>query len=63
MKKTRGRKSRVRVPLNGTSGSPDSWAKAVLNIDSNLQRNSIRFDYKNRLRAMLQSAESTFFVR
>jgi hypothetical protein len=29
--------------LNGTPGFPDSWAKAVLNIDSNSQRNSIRF--------------------
>jgi hypothetical protein len=28
---------------------PDSWAKAVLNIDSNSWRNSIRFDYENRL--------------
>jgi hypothetical protein len=29
--------------LNGTSGSFDSWAKAVLNIDSNWRSNSIRF--------------------
>jgi hypothetical protein len=29
--------------LNGTPGSPDSWAKAVLNIDSNWRSNSIRF--------------------
>jgi hypothetical protein len=27
----------------GTPGSPDSWANAVLNIDSNSRRNSIRF--------------------
>jgi hypothetical protein len=33
--------------LNGTPGGPDSWAKAVLNIDSNSRRNSIRFDYEN----------------
>jgi hypothetical protein len=31
------------VSLKGTPGSPDSWAKAVLNIDSNLRSNSIRF--------------------
>jgi hypothetical protein len=37
-------------PLNGTPGSPDSWALAVLNIDSN--SDSIRFDYENLLRAM-----------
>jgi hypothetical protein len=29
--------------LNGTPGSPDSWAKAVLNIDSNSRSNSNRF--------------------
>jgi hypothetical protein len=38
--------------LNGTSGYPDSRAKAVLNTDSNSRTNSIRFDYENRLRAM-----------
>jgi hypothetical protein len=27
--------------LNGTPGSPDSWAKAVLNIDLNSRSNSI----------------------
>jgi hypothetical protein len=32
--------------LNCTPGCPDSWAKAVLNIDSNSRRNFIRFDYK-----------------
>jgi hypothetical protein len=44
--------------LNGSPGSPDSWAKAVLNIDSNSRRNSIRFDYENRLTAVRHSAES-----
>jgi hypothetical protein len=29
--------------LNGTPGSPDSWAKVVLKIDSNWRSNSIRF--------------------
>jgi hypothetical protein len=29
--------------LNGTPGSPDSGAKAFLNIDSNSRSNSIRF--------------------
>jgi hypothetical protein len=38
--------------LNGTTGFPDSWAKEVLNIDSNSRRNSIRFDYENRLRGV-----------
>jgi hypothetical protein len=47
--------------LNGTPGSPDLWAKAVLNIDSNWRSNSIRFDAKNRLRAMPHCAESIFF--
>jgi hypothetical protein len=28
--------------LNGTPGSPDSWAKLVLHIDSNSRRNSIQ---------------------
>jgi hypothetical protein len=46
--------------LNGTNGCPDSWAKAVLKTDSNSRRNSIRFDYENRLRAMPDSAESIF---
>jgi hypothetical protein len=36
---------------------PDSWATA-LNIDSNSRRNLIRFDYKNRLRAMPLNGES-----
>jgi uncharacterized protein YegL len=55
MEKTESRKSRDTVPLkgqfrpsvfllNGTPGSPDSWAKAVLNIDSNSRSNSIRLD-------------------
>jgi hypothetical protein len=47
--------------LNGTPGCPDSWAKAVFNIDSNSRRNSILFDYKNRLRAMRHYLESIFF--
>jgi hypothetical protein len=46
--------------LNGTPGSPDSWPKAVLNIDSNWRSNSIRFDVENRLRAMPHSAEFFF---
>jgi hypothetical protein len=50
------------VFLTGTPGSPDSWAKAVLNIDSNCRSNSIRFDAENRLRAMLHSAESIFLL-
>jgi hypothetical protein len=45
--------------LNGT---PDSWAKAVLNIESNWQSNSIRFDAENRLRVMPHSAESIFWL-
>jgi hypothetical protein len=40
---------------NNTPGSSDSWDKAVLNIDSNSQRNLLRFDYKNRLHAMPHS--------
>jgi hypothetical protein len=36
--------------VNCTSGSPDSWAKTVLHIDSNSRSNSIRF-------AMQHSAE------
>jgi hypothetical protein len=35
--------------LNCTPGSPDSWAKTVLHIDSNSRRYSIKFDYENRL--------------
>jgi hypothetical protein len=38
--------------LNGTPGFPDSWAKAVLNIDSNRRSNLNLFDAKNRLRVM-----------
>jgi hypothetical protein len=49
--------------LNGTPGSPDSWAKAVLNIDSNLRSNSIQLDEKNQLRAMPHSTELIFFVK
>jgi hypothetical protein len=45
-------------PLNGTPGSPDSWAKTVLNIDSNLQKNLIQFDYENWLHFVSNSAES-----
>jgi hypothetical protein len=44
--------------LNVTPVCPDSWAKAVLNIYSNLRIGLI--DYENRLRAMPQSAESIF---
>jgi hypothetical protein len=33
--------------LNVTPGCADSWAKAVLNIDSNSRRNSIRFNIEN----------------
>jgi hypothetical protein len=33
-------------------GSPDSWAKTVLHIDSNSWRSSTKFDENNRLRAM-----------
>jgi hypothetical protein len=39
-------------------GSPeglDSWAKAVLNLDLDSQRNSIRFDAENRLRAIFNN--------
>jgi hypothetical protein len=39
--------------LNGTPGCPDSLDKVVFNIDSNSRRKSIRFDYENRLRAIL----------
>jgi hypothetical protein len=49
--------------LNGTPRCPDSWAKEVLNIDSNSTRNSIRFDYENWLWAMPHSAVLIFFVR
>jgi hypothetical protein len=44
--------------LNCTPGSPDSWAKTVLHIDSNSRRSSTKFDDENRLRAMLHSGES-----
>jgi hypothetical protein len=43
--------------LNCTPGSPDSWAKTVLHIDSNLRRSSIKFDEKNWLCALRHSAE------
>jgi hypothetical protein len=46
--------------LNGTPGSSDSWAKAVLNIDSNSRRNSIRFDYEND--SALCCAEFFFYI-
>jgi hypothetical protein len=49
------------LSLNGTPGGPDSWAKAVLNFDSKSQRNSIRFEVENPLRAMPHSVESIFF--
>jgi hypothetical protein len=42
----------------GTPGSTDAWVKAVLNIGSNSRRNSIRFDYENRLRAIRHRTES-----
>jgi hypothetical protein len=47
---------------NCTPGSPDSWAKTVLHIDSIWRSNLIRFDAENRLRAtgMPYSAESIF---
>jgi hypothetical protein len=45
--------------LNCNPGSPDSWAKTVLHIDSHLRRSSIKFDDENRLRTMPHSAEST----
>jgi hypothetical protein len=48
--------------LNGTSGSPDSWAKAVLNIDLNSGSNLIHVDDENRLLAMPHSRELIFFV-
>jgi hypothetical protein len=46
--------------LNCNPGSPHSWAKTVLHIDSNSQRYSIKFDEKNQLCAMPHSAESIF---
>jgi hypothetical protein len=49
--------------LIGTPGSSDSWAKAVLNKDSNWRSNSIRFHAENQRRAMPHSAELIFFVR
>jgi hypothetical protein len=48
---------RVFFSLNCTPGSPDSWAKTVLHIDSNSQRSSTKFDDENRLPTMLHSAE------
>jgi hypothetical protein len=47
--------------LNGTPGCPDSWANAVLNIDSNLMKNLIQFDYENLLGAMQNCMESISF--
>jgi hypothetical protein len=38
--------------LNGTPGPPDSWAKAVLNIDSNSRSNSIFFVYNAKLKIL-----------
>jgi hypothetical protein len=46
--------------LHSTPGCHDSWAKAVLNVDSNSRRNSIRL--QNRLRAMAHSTESIFLL-
>jgi hypothetical protein len=48
--------------LNCNPGSPDSWAKAVLNIDSIWGSISIKFDAKNRLRAMPHGAESILLL-
>jgi hypothetical protein len=50
--------------LNGTPGPPYSWAKVVLNIDSNSRSNSIRLFFV-RLRAMLHSAKfkKKFYLR
>jgi hypothetical protein len=45
--------------LNGAPRGPDSWAKAVLNSDSNSRRNSIRFDAENRL-FLLHNAKLLF---
>jgi hypothetical protein len=47
---------------NCTPGSPDSWAKSVLHIDSNSRSNSIRFDDENRRRAVPQSAAAASHV-
>jgi hypothetical protein len=47
-----------RPSLNCTPGSPDSWAKTVLHIDSNLRSYLIKFDDENRLRAVPHSGES-----
>jgi hypothetical protein len=47
--------------LNCSPGSPDSWAKTVLHIDSNSWRSSAKIDDKNQLRALPHSAESIFF--
>jgi hypothetical protein len=44
---------------NYTPGSPDSWDKTVLHIDSNARSNSIRFDYENRIE-LLGQFESVF---
>jgi hypothetical protein len=44
--------------LNCTPGSPDSWAKTVLHIDSNSRSSSTKFDDENRLRAVPHSGES-----
>jgi hypothetical protein len=51
--------------LYGAPESPDSWATAVLNIDSTWRSNWIRLDAKNRLSAMphTSSVESIIFVR
>jgi hypothetical protein len=48
--------------LNNTPGSPDSWAKSVLNIDLHWRSNLIRFDAKNRLHAMPHCVESIFVI-
>jgi hypothetical protein len=44
--------------LKCTPGSPDSWAKTVLHIDSNSRIYLIKFDDENRLYAMPHSRES-----
>jgi hypothetical protein len=58
----KGTVSRDFLPLvfssNCTPGSPNSWAKTVLHIDSNLRSNLILFDDENRLCTMRQSTAS-----
>jgi hypothetical protein len=46
--------------LTCTPGSPDSWAKTVLHIDSNLRRSSIKFEPKAKLNCIARSWFSFF---